>query len=309
MKKTYLVMLAALMILLVSSCNTNDTDANKNTKLTVAVGIVPEAAFVQKVAGDLVDVVTMVPPGNSPENYQPTSGDMASLSDATVYFTLHTPTEEARILPNIKSFNEDIVVVDLREAAAAVYPLLPSSHHHEEDSPQTTDTSVHDEAEEEFDPHVWLSPRRVVVMVQAIADELSAIDQTNSETYKKNAAAYIAELEALDKEIKQTVSGLKNKTFLIYHPAYGYFADDYGLTMVSIEIEGKQATAKEMQAVIDSAREKGIHTIFYQEELSESQALTIAEEIGGKTMAAAPLSADYAGALRDFTNALVASEE
>ena len=135
--------------------------------------------------------------------------------------------------------------------------------------------------DESVDPHVWLSPKRVIVMVETIAESLAAIDEDNREVYEENAAEYIAKLETLDSEIQEIVSGLENKSFLIYHAAYGYFAHDYGLTMVAIEIEGEQATATELQAVIDYALENSISTVFYQEEFDDSQAETVAEEIGG----------------------------
>lgn len=307
MKKLLLLVISALLFVSMCACQATDTQKETGTAqendetvsvLTVAVGIVPEATFVEAVAGDLVDVVTLVPPGYSPANYQPTTTEMQALSNAEIYFTLQMPTEQANILPKVNDFNKDIKIVDLREAVFGVYPLLNTDG---EEIETTEDESV--------DPHVWLSPKRAIVMVQTIADELSAIDGDNKETYQANAASYIAELEALDSGIQETVSSLGNKSFLIYHAAYGYFANDYGLKMVAIEIEGKQATATELQEVIDYALENSIKTVFYQEEFDDSQAETVAEEIGGTVQKVAPLSADYIQGLKDFVNALVQSGE
>lgn len=303
MKKVILIVFSMLLAAALCACqNVDGTSADASTEataesadvLTVAVGIVPEETFVEKVAGDLVRVVTLVPPGNSPANYQPTATEMQALSDAKVYFTLQMPTETANILPKVADFNEDIVIVDLREAAGEVYPLL-----------NTDGGEIGTDETESVDPHVWLSPKRAMVMVQTIADELSAIDADNSDTYQANAASYIAELEALDGETKEELSGLENKSFLIYHPAYRYFSDDYGLNMIAIEIGGSEATAAEMQEVIDYALDNGIKTVFYQAEFDDNQAETVAEEIGGNVAIAAPLSADYIQGLKDFTNALV----
>ena len=275
-----------------------EAEAEFEDVLTVAVGIVPEETFVNKVAGDLVQVVTLVPPGNSPANYQPTATEMQALSDAEVYFTLQMPTEAANILPKVADFNEDIVMVDLREAVGEAYPLL-----------NTSGEEIGADEAESVDPHVWLSPKRAIVMVQTIADELSVIDADNSDTYQANAASYIAELETLDSEIKEGLSGLENKSFLIYHPAYRYLSDDYGLNMVAIEIEGNAATAAEMQDVIDYALDNGIKTVFYQAEFDDSKAETVAEEIGGNVAIVAPLSPDYIQGLKDFTNALVTARK
>ncbi|MDD5018543.1 MAG: zinc ABC transporter substrate-binding protein [Eubacteriales bacterium] len=292
MKKSVLFIVVAILIICVSACGAPQTD-----KLTVAVGIVPEAAFVEKVAGDLVDVVTLIPAGNSPANYAPSAAEMQALSDAAVYFTLQMPTEEANILPNVGDFNDDIIIVNLRDAVAGAYVLLESEHSHDGESGDSDDG-------ESVDPHVWLSPKRAIVMVQTIADTLSAIDAENSGDYQQNAARYIADLTALDSEIQEAVSSLDNKSFLICHAAYGYFADDYGLNMVSIETEGKQATAAEIQQVIDFARGNGITTVFYQEEFDDSQAQTIAEEISGSVVKVAPLAYDYIQGLKEFVNAL-----
>lgn len=301
MKRVLLAVVSAVMLLALAACQSTDVAAESpesTNALTVAVGIVPEAAFVQAVGGDLVSVVTMVPPGSSPANYQPTAAEMQALSDAAIYFTLQMPAEKANILPKVSEFNENIQIVDLRAAAAAVYPLLNGDG--EELDASATDS---------VDPHLWLSPKRAIVMVQAIADQLGAVDAANKDTYQTNAADYIAQLTALDTEIQTVVSTLANKSFLIYHAAYGYFAHDYGLTMVALENEGKQATAEDMQAVIDYAKQNKITTVFYQEEFDDSQAATVAEEIGGAVQKAAPLSSDYIQGLKDFAAVLSKSGE
>ena len=297
-RKLYVVVLALLML----SITAGSAMAAEQT-ITVAVGIVPEAAFVQAVAGDLVNTVTLIPPGYSPANYQPTAMEMRQLSDAAIYFTLQMPTEQANILPKVADFNADVKIVDLREAIAAVYPLL----HTEENAEEAAGHDEHDHGD--VDPHVWLSPKRAVVMVQTIADELSAMDAANEQTYQENAAAYIASLNALDLEIREKLEPIQNKSFLIYHGAYGYFADDYGFTMIAIEIAGKQATAEELQHVIDLARENNITTVFYQDEFDDSQAATVAEEISGVAQNVAPLTMDYIQGLEDFVNALAQSKE
>ena len=274
--------------------------------MNVAVGIVPEATFVSAVAGELADVVTMIPSGYSPANYQPTAMEMQALSDADIYFTLQMPTEQANILPKVRDFNPDIKIVDLREATTAKYPLLNSTE--EDEHAADAESAADDHEHTGVDPHLWLSPRRSIVMVQTIADELAAIDPDNAETYQANAAAYIARLEALDADIQEITATLQSKSFIIYHGAYGYFADDYGLTMIAIEIQGKQATAEELQQVIDAARENHITTVFYQAEFDDHQAATVAEEIGGTVAQVAPLSPDYIQSLEDFVNALAQSK-
>ena len=285
MKKYIYIVLTVMLIFSLSSCQKTAEDADK---LIVAVGIVPEAAFVEQVAGDLVEVITLIPPGNSPANYEPSAAEMQALSDAKIYFTLQMPTEQANILPQVEDYNEDLIIVDLRASVNAVY------------APR-----IVDEASGAIDPHLWLSPKRAIVMVQTIADELSLIDEANRETYQQNANDYITALEALDTDIKDSLNGLDNRSFIMYHAAYGYFALDYDLEMVSIETENKEASATDMQYVVDYALEHDIHTVFYQEEFDDTQAQTIAEEIGGKAEQTAPLSYEYIANLEAFTAVLL----
>ena len=155
-----------------------------------------------------------------------------------------------------------------------------------------------------IDPHLWLSPLRSIEMVRVMADELSKINPSNSEQYEKNASNYINELESLDSYIRETVKGMTNRTFMIYHGSYTYFADDYGLEMISLEASGKQATAADMQEVIEHALEENIKVVFYQDEFDDNQARTVAEEIGGKVEKASPLSKEYILSLTDFLEVL-----
>ncbi len=300
MRRVFLVIL--IMVFVISFVSCDSEEAAK--KPIVAVGIVPQAAFVDKVAGGMVDVVTLIPPGNSPANYQPTAREMQALSEAVIYFTLRMPTEEANILPKAPGFNKNLKIVDLHEAVGELYPFIYGSDHSLDDG--------HDESEHEdikADPHLWLSPKRAIVMVERIAGELSLLDKENESVYKKNAEEYIEELKNLDKELSNLFLQQVDKEFIIYHGSYSYFADDYGLTMTSIEIDGKQATATEIRKVIESARENDIKAIFYQDEFDDNQARTVAEEIDGVVMKASPLSYDYIGSLRDFAYTVAGLEK
>lgn len=294
MKKA-LILLIIISLAIVSGCSV-DSGVDKTT---IAVGIPPLAGFVENIAGDNFDIVVLIPAGNSPANYQPTAMEMQQLSEAELYFTLVMPTEEANILPKALDFNDDLNIINLREEVSRVYPLLEVyGHSHDEEDA--------DELEEELtiDPHLWLSPKRAIEMVKIIERELSLVDSANSELYQRNAAEYILKLEELDEQIKKTVQTLKNKTFMIYHGSYTYFADDYGLEMISLEVAGKQATAAEIQEVIEHAKEENIKIVFYQDEFDDNQARTVADEIDGRVENVSPLSRDYITALNDFVNIL-----
>jgi len=278
-----IALLTAALILFTAGCGGKDgpDTPESRDRLVVAVTIVPEKTFVKEVCGDLAEVVTMVPPGYSPENYEPAAPQMEKFYDAAVYFTIGVPAEEANILPAAK----DVRVVPLHEAASRVYDELEF-----EDGGR--------------DPHVWLSPRRVMIMIDAIAETMCDIDPSNEQVYRENAAGYIRRLDELDKRIRSSLEGVRSRKIVVYHPAFGYFADDYGIEMLALEEEGKEVTAGRLQEVIDIAREENIKVVFYQEEMHSGQAEAIAEEIGGKTVKLSPLAEDYTGNLEEMASLL-----
>ncbi|HPQ47219.1 MAG TPA: zinc ABC transporter substrate-binding protein [Clostridia bacterium] len=302
MKKT-LIILLLISLLAVSGCSQD----NAEEKPTIAVGIPPLAGFMDKIAGDNFDIVVLIPAGNSPANYQPAAMEMQQLSEAEIYFTLQMPTEEANILPKAPDFNKDLNIINLREEVSKVYPLVEvTGHSHDEDH---EDEEPGHEDEMSVDPHLWLSPLRSIEMVRIMAEALSELDPENSDLYESNASEYIDELKALDSHIRETVENLENRTFMIYHGSYTYFADDYGFEMIALEVAGKQATASEIQEVIEHAMEENINVVFYQDEFDDNQARTVAAEINGRVEKVSPLSRDYVTALSEFLDILAGKDD
>lgn len=276
-----------IQILLTASC-TPGTD-KKDGRLTVAVSIVPQETFVKEVTGGKADIVTAIPPGRSPETYAPSPVELEKLSRSSIYFSIGVPAEVG-ILDKLKEINGNIKIVDLADKVKEQYPEIEIAPGHR-------------------DPHIWLSPRRATAMVDIISTELSDIDKENSGIYRENAQKYIEKLIDLDKEISGLFSNFKNRTFIVYHPSLGYFAGDYGLNMVSIEEEGKDASPMDLQKVIDIARERNIKTVFYQSEVDSKQSRVFADEIGGKAVPISPLAPDYIDNIKRIAAEIIKSFE
>jgi len=289
MKKTGFLATALLFTLTFSlfipvGCGVKETVVEDNGKTLVAVSIMPQKTFVEAVCGDLAEVVVMVPPGNSPANYEPTPKEMEQFSRAKLYFAIGVPTEAANIIPKAKEL-KDMKIIKLQEEVAKVHPereFTPGSR----------------------DPHIWLSPKRVKTMVEVIAREMGALDEKNRDKYENNAQRYIAELDKLDKEIQNALAGVKNRKFIVFHPAFGYLADDYKLQMYSLEQEGKEATPQRLMEMTELAKKENIKAVFYQAEISGKQARSFAEEIGGKTVLLAPLAPDYIENLKNMVKVM-----
>ncbi|MDO4766176.1 MAG: zinc ABC transporter substrate-binding protein, partial [Eubacteriales bacterium] len=167
-------------------------------------------------------------------------------------------------------------------------------HGHDHEGDKHDDHDDHDHHHHSGrDPHIWMSPRRVAVMVDSIAEALAKLDAENADYYLSNAKAYREKLDQLTSDLHKLLHDSKDKSFIIMHPSMGYFAEDFDLEQISIEKEGKQATADHMKSVIDYARENNIKVIFYQKEFDNNQAKTIASEIGGEVMELEPLAENY----------------
>lgn len=291
-RKFFYVCIVVCLTLLFSSCGkaNNSTNASDegNGKPMVAVSVVPEATFVKAVAGDLIDVVTLIPPGQSPENYQPTITSMQKLSDSSLYFAIGVPTEDSNILPKIDDLNKDIKIVYLNKKVAEVYPqreFAPGS----------------------VDPHIWMSPKRVKVIISIIENELSSLDPKHKDEYKKNADEYVNNIEELNDYIVNSYKDIKNNTIITYHPSLGYYCEDYGLNMLTVEQEGKDSSPKDLEKLIDTARNKNIKVIFCQSEIDSRQSKSFAESIDGKIVEINPLASDYINNMKEITDKIVES--
>jgi len=285
-----ILIIILVSLLIISGCDkkVNSQNSINSERLVVGVSIVPQETIVKAVAGNLVDIAVMIPPGSSPANYAPSPGELRKLSEAKIYFAIGVPTEQANIIKKIDAITKDIKVVDCVTEVAQVYPdryFAPG----------------------ERDPHTWLSPKRVGVMIDVVQRELSLIDPEHKEIYKDNASKYKAKLDKLDNEIRDSLVSLPNKTFIVYHPSFGYFADDYGLDMVAIEEGGKKTTAERIQEIIKLAKEQNIKVIFYQSSITSKQADIIAAEIGGYTVQVDPLARDYISNLQKTAQAFASA--
>jgi zinc transport system substrate-binding protein len=157
------------------------------------------------------------------------------------------------------------------------------------------------------DPHIWTSPRNAKVMVENIRDGLIEADPENAEDYRRNAAAYLDDLDALDAEISALIAGSGVRVVLVDHPSWAYLARDYGFEEVAIESEGKEPSPKRIEHLIRLAEEEGIRVVFASPEHSTRSAGVIAEAIGGSVVTVSPLKKDYLDNMRQVAAAFAGS--
>ncbi len=290
-----LSVILCVIVSVISGC-VPDNRIPEGEKMIIGTTIVPLKTLIEAVTGDLAEIEILVPPGASPESYEPSPAKISRLSRASVFFSIDLPPE-AKLDREVFA---DTVFVDL---ADIVSEKLPDRYFDEESHEDDTEEEGHRHTGR--DPHIWLSPARAVIMVEAVAGEMKFLDPLNSETYDSNAAKYILKLEKLDNEISEKMNGLTMKKIIVFHPSLGYFADDYGLEMLALEDEGKEATAGHLTDMVDIARRDGISVIFTQAENAGMQPKVFADEIGGRVEVLEPLSGDYINNLYEIASKIV----
>ena len=274
------------LMLMVSLLGCGRAGSGDEGKLTVMVSIMPQKYFVERIGGEHVTVDVMVEPGASPHTYEPKPEQMRALSEAAAYFSIGVDFETVW-LDKIAAANEEMRMVDtirgieLRPMAAHLHDA-----HDEESEDEVT-------AEGALDPHVWISPALVKSQAEVIYEALVALDPAHQAEYEANLAAFVADIEALERDIRATLEGVENRKFMVFHPSWGYFANDFGLEQIPVEIGGQEPSARELTQVIATAREEQIKVIFAQPEFSTADAETIAREIDGEVLLISPLAYDW----------------
>lgn len=255
--------------------------------LHVTVSIAPQRYFVEKIGGEFVDVNIMVPPGADPHTYEPKPRQVVGLSESRLFFAIGVPFETSW-LGRFRGVNPEMHIVRTDKGIEK----LPSRH-------ETAARGSHSSEEYLFDPHIWLSPRLVMKQAESILNALVETDPAHADAYRRNYARFIEELEALDRYIQSVFqSSAGQRRFLVFHPSWGYFARDYGLEQIAIEIEGKEPKPAELVSLVDTAKKLGIRVIFVQPQFSVKSARMIADAIGGTIVYADDLSEKWDDNLR-----------
>jgi zinc transport system substrate-binding protein len=252
-------------------------------KLDVFVSITPQAYFVDKIGGQFVKTDILVNPGQSPETYEPTLRQMTNLADCDVFFRIGLPFENHLL----RKVSESIPRLNISNSVESIKLRVMDDVHGDDFTHDTNETHG------ATDPHVWLDPLLVKVVAENIFNELNRIDPEHKDIYTENLTAFLKELDSLDKKIEVTLEPYKGRSFIVFHPILGYFADRYGLNQIAVEIDGKEPGARQLVTLIDIAKKENVKTIFVQPQFSTKSARRIAESINGTVKTLDALAYDY----------------
>ena len=269
--------------------------AQASPRLQVAATLPPYQGILEELGGERVQSLSLVPPGSDPHSWEPGPSTLKAFSSAQLYFSDGSGMDKPW-MPRFRSANSRIHIVDLSQGVEWL-----KGEEHEEGH------GHHGEEEHgSLDPHLWTSPQRVIPLATRMAAALMAYDTAGTDYYKQRLAAFLTRAHQLDASLKRTVSALPpaKRQFIVFHPSYGYLALDYGLTQLSVEVEGKEPKPADLSRLVRTAKEHQVRTVLVQPEFNQRSAETLAREIQGTVRPTNPLSSHWAQNIQDFIDAL-----
>lgn len=300
-----------------------------STDRILSVTIEPQRYFAEQLVDSFFRVQTVVPTGTSPETYDPSPAQMAALSQSVAYFTIGHIGFEEQWLDKIKKNNPQLPIYDTSLGVELIETGVEAHEHEhgeecdhqhgEECTHEHGEDCDHDHGEEghvhgpacghghhhgPVDPHTWSSPKQVKIIVRNMCKALIALDPDNEATYKNNLSKVEAEIAATDSILTDLFAKASSKSFIIYHPALTYLARDYGLSQYCLEMDGKEPSPAQMQALSVMAKESGTRVVFIQEEFDKKNAETIAKEVNAKLVTIDPLSYQWSEELIRIAKAI-----
>lgn len=263
----------------------------------IAVSIPPQAFIINRLAGDIVKVETLVPLGIAAETYAPKPSQLTHLATAKVYFKIGFSFEDA-LLPKITSTCKSLRIIDMRHNVK----LIKMQNHAHNGIPCSCGNSP-------YDPHIWVSPKRMLDIAQTVALYLKELLPNSQEVIDKNLSSLLKDLKDLDLYIHQKLDPYQGSAFYIYHPGFGYFAQDYNLRQIALELNGKAPSAKQMTYFIQQARKENIKMIFVQRQFASDSVQALAKVINASILQVENLSEEYIKTTKDLADKIALSLE
>ena len=270
-----------LLILILFACQAK----NKETSNIVSVSILPQKYFVDQITGDLVHVNVLVPPGSSPHNYEVLPSQMKALAQSKVWLQIGLLTFENAWKIKFTDINKDLKIVNSSEGIIPIPGSIDADQEHSGT----------------FDPHVWLAPAEIKIIAKNTLNALITSFPEHAGSFMVNYNRLLQKIDSLSGQIEQKLAPLKNRNILIFHPALAYYARQFKLEQIPLEMDGKEPSPKHMKDIVDLARKQNIRIIFIQKEFDAENALQLSREIGGEVVVIDPLDYNWEKQMLDIT--------
>ncbi|MBF6597754.1 MAG: zinc ABC transporter substrate-binding protein [Fermentimonas sp.] len=284
MQQKYISLLILIIIAFVFlDCSEGNKSEKTEDKTILTVTIDPQRYFLEQIAGDNFTINTLVPPGTSPETYEPAPSVMVDMNKSKLYFMIGDLGFEKVWSKRLAENNPNIKIIDCSRDLSLIEGV---EHNH-------TDDHGHSHSHGGLDPHIWSSPAAVKEMTQIMLNSIIEFDPENVETYLLNYSNFIKRVDSTDSIIKELLADIPTRSFIVFHPSLGYFAQQYNLNQHSIEFEGKNPSPSQIRMLIDDAGKENIKTVFIQRGFDEKNAEVVAKEIGADIFEIDPLSYEW----------------
>ena len=264
---------------LITACSSSGRRNGKNTeKPRIVVSIGPQIFFVRNIAGDRVEVSSLLGGSSDPETFEPSVAQFKELEDADAYLPLGTLPFESGVKERMKQSRRKTRIFDVSSGVELLY----ETHGHNGHSHNVPD------------PHIWSSPVNAKTMALNTLDALVAVDPANENVYRSNYARLDARLDAIDSSFRKAFDSIPTApTFMVWHPSLSYFARDYGLKQLALNDMSKETSVKGYIDRLNEAREAGASVYFYQQEFDASRTESIAKETGVKVVEISPMNEEW----------------
>ena len=264
--------------LLIVGCTTkSDSD-----KKTIFVTITPMQSIIEEITAGDFDIEVIVPKGASPETFEPTPKQVTSFSDAELIFSTGLIDFEQSLIERI---DDDAEVVNLSNGIELIAGSCSHGNHKHKHG---------------VDPHIWTSPRALRTMVTNAHKAIMA-HYPDSVKYTEATGRLLERINKLDNYCATRIKAEGVEAMMIYHPAYTYYARDYGIEQIAIEHDGKEPSLRQTTALIEKAKEHGVKAILRQPQYSEDKVRAIANDAGAEIITTDPLAEDILGEIERVT--------
>lgn len=273
--------ISAMLAMLFVGCSEKGT-----SERLVSVTIEPQRFFAERIAGDRFEINCVVPAGQSPESYDPTPREMMRLGSGVAYLRIGNIGFEQAWMERIIEANPDMAIYDLSKGVDLIKST--EDHHHEGDAEER-----HHHHHGATDPHIWSSISGAKIIAKNTLDAFVALDPGGENIYRENYKKLLVEIDNTDHEIKGLLDSVDRRTFIIYHPALTYFAAEFNLTQLCIEMDGKEPSPAQLKLLVDTARDNDAAVVFVQREFDQKNAEIIAKEVGCRLITINPLNYNW----------------
>lgn len=270
----------------------------KDERKLVSVSILPQKYFVDQIAGNLLQVNVLVPPGSSPHNYEILPSQMKDLAKSKAWLQIGLLTFEDALKDKLANINKNLSIVNCSVGITLIAGSKSSADGH----------AAEHASHGAYDPHIWLAPAESKILALNTLKALKAGFPEHAGDFDNNYARFILRIDSVTALIEQKLAPLQNRNILIFHPALAYYARQFGMKQVALELDGKDPSPRHMKEIVDLAHQQNIHVIFIQKEFDSAFALQLSHEIDGEVIVINPLDYNWEKQLLDITDKIAAQK-